>query len=206
MPLHADLYVDKIDLDRHIGGATCDVCRVASPGEFIERLRSGQIRSGECPHWSAERIEAFRYALDAGETLPTIPSLEVPRPAEVGLFDLNEPTHDSPLLVTGNSSLTHEVLLAVLSTATAPMWMLSVETGGHTVDMSMVYRTLTAEGVARAVAGEERLADTFVGRVILPGLAGPLAEPLSALLGPRVEVGPICAAELPLFMGPAWQT
>lgn len=205
MPLHADLYVDKIDLDRHVGGQTCRICRVASLDELVERLRSGQISAGKCPHWSAERIEAFRYALDAGESLPTIPSLEVPRPAEVGLFDLNEPTHESPLLVTGNSSLTHEVLLAVLSTATAPMWMLSVDTGGHTVDMSMVYRTLTTEGVARAMAGEDRLGDAFVGRVILPGLAEPLAEPLSALLGPHVELGPICAAELPLFLGPAWR-
>ncbi len=204
MPLHADLYVDQIDLARYAGGEVCQVCRVDSLEELVARLRSGAICGGRCPHWPAERVAAFRYALDAGESLPTIPSLDVPRPTEVGLFDLNEPDDGSPLLITGNSRLTHDVLLAVLSTTTAPAWLLSVDTGGHTVDMAMVYKTLTAVGIAEAITGHPGLTDGFTGRVLLPGLAESLAEPLSISLGRPVEVGPICAAELPLFFGSAW--
>jgi len=201
MALEADLYLDRIDWARHADTETCQVCRVDSLGELLDRLRSGRICGGQCPHWPRERVEAFRSAIDAGQVLPTIPSLSVPRPTEAGLLDLNGPTAVSPLLVTGNSQLTHEVLLAVLSTTTAPMWMLSVDTAGHTVDMSLVYDTLTAEAVSEA---HQSHGQDLTGRIILPGLAERLAAPLSKMLGRPAEVGPVCAAELPLFFASEW--
>jgi len=204
MPLYADLYLDRIDLTRHTGTETCQVCHVDSLAELLERLRSGQFCPGQCPHWPRERVEAFQMAVGTGMVLPRIPSLDVPRPAEVGLFDVNAPTALSPMLITSNSRLTHEVLLSVLSTTSAPMWMVSVDTGGHTLDMSLVYKTFTPVAIAEAVrAGDPGAAD-FTGRVILPGLAENLARPVSDMLGRSVEVGPICAAELPLFFGSDW--
>lgn len=200
MPLHADLYLDRIDLTRYAGAETCQVCRVDSLEELLDRLRSGQFCPGQCPHWPRERVEAFRLAIDAGKSLPTIPSLTVPRPTESGLFELNAPVADSPVLITGNSQLTHEVLLAVLSTTAAPMWMLSVDTGGHTVDMSLVYGTLTPQTLAHAIQTDDSLANNLTGRFILPGLAESLAAPASEILDRQVEVGPVCAVELPLFL------
>lgn len=204
MPLYADLYLDQIDLALYFGTETCQVCRVDSLEELLDRLRSGQVCSGQCPHWPRERIEAFQTAINAGEILPAIPSLDTPRPTEPGLFGLNEPTAVSPILVTGNSQLTHEVLLAVLSTTTAPMWILGVDTGGHTVDMSLVYATLTLKTIAAALLTAGSRADDITGRIILPGLAETLAAPLSKMLDRPVEIGPICAAELPLFFGSDW--
>ena len=204
MPLNADLYLDRIDLTRYAAGETCQVCRVDSLDELLDRLRSGRFCEGRCPHWPAERIEAFRTAIDAGRMLPSIPSLEVPRPAEAGLIGLNEPTAAAPVLVTGNSRLTHEVLLAVLSTTAAPMWMLAVDTGGHTVDMSLVFDTLTPEAVATALRDNASRQQELTGRIILPGLAADLAAPVSKMLDRPIETGPICAAELPLFFGREW--
>jgi hypothetical protein len=204
MPIHADLYLDRIDLTRYLGTETCQVCRVDSLSELVDRLRSGQFRRGQCPHWPRERVEAFQMAIDAGKVLPQTPALDVPRPAGVGPFDVNGATTVSPVLITGNSRLTHEVLLSVLSTTTAPMWMVSVDTGGHTVDMALVYKTLTPKAIADAVRADESEAEDFRGRIILPGLAEKLAAPVSELLGRPVEVGPVCAAELPLFFGSDW--
>ena len=204
MPLYADLYLDRIDLTRHAGKETCRVCHVDSLAELLDRLRSGQFCPGQCPHWPRERVEAFEMAIDAGKTLPRIPALGVPQPAGAGLVDVNGPTEVSPVLVTGNSRLTHEVLLAVLSTTTAPTWMVSVDTGGHTVDMSLVYQTLTPQAVAAAMGAGDSRAGALTGRIILPGLAAKLAAPVSEMLGRPVEVGPICAAELPLFFGTDW--
>jgi len=204
MPLYADLYLDRIDLTRYAGSPTCEICRVGSLEELVERLRSGQFCAGQCPHWPSERVEAFRTAIDAGKLLPSIPSLTVPRPTEAGRFPLNDPTAGSPVLITGNSQLTHEVLLAVLSTTTAPIWLLAVDTAGHTVDMALVYKTLTPEAIAEAFKTGGNQGHDSAGRIILPGLAGSLAGRVSELLGRGVEVGPVCAAELPLFFGPDW--
>jgi CO dehydrogenase/acetyl-CoA synthase gamma subunit (corrinoid Fe-S protein) len=199
MPLHADLYLDRIDLSRYADTETCQVCRVDSQAELLDRLRSGKLCSGRCPHWPRERIEAFQMAVNAGQTLPTIPSLQVPRPTAAGWFGLNEPSAESPALITGNSQLTHEVLLAVLSTMTAPLWMVAVDTGGHTVDMSLVYGTLTTEAIAGAFQTDESRSPHFTGRIILPGLAETLSGPVCQTLDRSVEVGPICVAEIPLF-------
>lgn len=204
MALHADLYLDRIDFARYAGAETCQVCRADSMAELLDRLRSGQFCAGQCPHWPRERIEAFQMAIEAGEMLPAIPSLGIPRPIEAGLLDLNDPSEASPVLVTSNSRLTHEVLLAVLSTTSAPMRMLSVDTGGHTVDMSLVFQTLTPEAVVDALQADGSQVSDCVGRIILPGLAETLVTPLSQILDRRVEVGPICAAELPLFFGADW--
>jgi len=204
MPLNADLYLDQIDLSRHAGTAACEVCRVDSIEELVDRLRAGRIGGGACPHWPRERIEAFRTAVDAGEILPVIPSLQVPRPAEAGLIELNGPADHAPVLITGNSQLTHEVLLAVLSTTAAPMRMLSVDTGGHTVDMSLVYRTLTPEAVVEALKSTTLPPDGVAARIVLPGLAASLVDPVADRLGRPIELGPVCAAELPLFFGSDW--
>lgn len=203
MPLHADLYLDRIDLARYTGTEMCQICHVDSHEELLARLRSGQVCPGQCPHWPRERIEAFQSAIDAGQNLPTVPSLTVPRPTDAGLFGLNAPTINSPVLITSNSQLTHEVLLAVLSTTTAPMWILSVDTCGHTVDMSLVFGTLTPQAIANALRADDSLANNLTGQLILPGLAESLAAPTSELIGRQVHIGPVCAAELPLFL--AWQ-
>ncbi|NQT40532.1 MAG: hypothetical protein HQ581_23775 [Planctomycetes bacterium] len=204
MPLHADLYLDRIDLSRHAGHQTCQVCHVDSLAELLDRLRLGQVCGGQCVHWPSERVEAFRTAIDAGEILPVIPSLDVPRPTEIGRIEFNGPTADSPVLVTGNSRLTHEVLMAVLSTTTAPLWMISVDTAGHTLDMSLVFKTFTPRAIAAALGAGTSTEPAFTGRIILPGLAGGLAGAVSEMLDRDVEVGPICAAELPLFFGNHW--
>jgi hypothetical protein len=200
MPLSADLYLDRMDLSRHVDTETCQVCRVDSLAQLIDRLRAGQLCAGQCPHWPRERVEAFRVAVEAGQVLPAIPSLSSPRPTDVGWFDLNGPKSGSPVLITGNSQLTHQVLLAALSTITAPLWMVSVDTGGHTVDMSLVYQTLTPEAVMAALKEGEDWERDLARRVILPGLAEGLATPVAKMIGRPVEVGPICAAELPLWL------
>jgi len=204
MPLHADLYLNRIDLAAHAGADVCQVCRVDSLEELLGRLRSGQICSGACPHWPQERIDAFRLAMDADQILPTIPSLDVPTPTGAGLIALNEPVTSSPILITGNSRLTQEVLLAVLSTTTTSMWMACVDTGGHTVDMALVFRTLTPEAIVSAMQDDAFGAQNLEGRIILPGLAEQFAASISSVLCRHVEVGPICAAELPFFFGEMW--
>jgi hypothetical protein len=203
MSPNANLYLDRMDLAGYAGGPVCSLCRVDSFADLIERIRSGERAQGLCPHWPAWRREAFRLAVSAGEYLPGVPALEFPRPAEVGVIELNGAGPASPVLVSGNSEFTQAVLLAVVSRTVTPLRLLLVDTLGHTVDMALVFGEFK---VGRTVAGLEGCgAGAGSGaRVILPGLAWGLAPEVSAALGREVEVGPVCAAELPLYLGPAW--
>ena len=49
-------------------------------------------------------------------------------------------------------------------------------------------------------AGAQRLP-----RLVLPGLASGMETEIASATGFRVEVGPVCAAELPLFFGAEWK-
>jgi len=147
------------------------------------------------------RFLPLLWAARPDEILPEVEVLQLPNAGPTGFFPINHPKQDSPILVSGNSRLTDEVLTAVLSTTLSPFWYLVVDTDGHTVDMAMVYETFTAERVVQMLIREE--ADQIAARstLFLPGLAAQIRDNLVQTSGRSVVVGPVCAAELPLFFG-----
>jgi CO dehydrogenase/acetyl-CoA synthase gamma subunit (corrinoid Fe-S protein) len=72
--------------------------------------------------------------------------------------------------------------------------------------MSMVYRSFAPQRLDQGLT-THRLASRLRHRqLIIPGVVGPLKEELAAYTGWDIRVGPICVAELPLFLGEAgWQ-
>jgi CO dehydrogenase/acetyl-CoA synthase gamma subunit (corrinoid Fe-S protein) len=103
--------------------------------------------------------------------------------------------------VSGNSKLTGEVLTAVLSTTLSPFWYLVVDTDGHTVDMAMVYEALTAERIMKGLFQEKLDRIAPESTLFLPGFAASIRDQLAEQSGRPVTVGPVCAAELPIFFG-----
>jgi CO dehydrogenase/acetyl-CoA synthase gamma subunit (corrinoid Fe-S protein) len=96
------------------------------------------------------------------------------------------------------------VFLTVLGTTTASFFVLFIDTDGNTVDMSMIYHTFNAERVSKAFQ-ETRIEDKVSRKeVIIPGLAAPVKRDIETLTGWHVRVGPVCAAELPLFLSALW--
>ncbi len=135
------------------------------------------------------------------EVLPVVQSLELPRPVPPDLFEINEPGPDSPLLVTGNSEFTLAVVTGLLALTVSPFYLLVVDTRGDTVDMSMIYRSFTPQRLDQGLTAH-RLASRLRRRqLIIPGVRGPLKAELAAYTGWDIRVGPICVAELPLFLG-----
>ena len=135
-----------------------------------------------------------------------VQSLELPRPVPPDLFEINEPGPEAPLLVTGNSEFTLSVVTGLLALTISPFYLLLVDTRGDTADMSMVYRSFTPQRLDQGLTNH-RLAERLRDRqLIIPGVVGPLKEELAAYTGWDIRVGPICAAELPLFLGEdRWQ-
>jgi len=199
----ADLYLEQIDLSRYLSGQSCHQCGADSCRELIELLQQQGCDLTRVEP-DPDRRRQLERMLALGRELPRPPLLTTPRPFEPALLPLNDPGPDDPVLVTGNSELTQAVLMAVLSRTVSPLFVLFADTRGDTVDMALILGSMTAERLAGSAAELrlEQLAPS--GRLILPGLASGLVPELAERLQRPVEAGPVCAAELPLFLGESW--
>lgn len=203
--LFADLYVDRIELTSYLTPEECRGVGVSDCAALAAALKEGTIRPEDCPHLTPQKRYALTLALQAREIMPPVQSLELPRPLPPNLFEINEPDATSPVLVTGNSEFTLEVLAGVLATTISPLYLLMVDCRGDTVDMAMIYRSFTPQRLDQGIEAHGLPAKVKHRRLIIPGICGPLKEELAAYTGWEIQVGPICAAELPLFLGERWQ-
>ena len=204
--LYADLYVDKIDLAPYLTPEDCRGAGVTDGVQLAARLKEGLIRLQDCPNLTPGKRYALSLALRAAEILPPIQSLEFPRPVPPDLFEINDPGPEAPVLVTGNSEFTLSVLTGLLALTVSPFFLLQADTRGDTADMAMIYRSFTPQRLDQALEAH-KLADRLSHRqLIIPGVLAPLKEELAGYLtGWTIRPGPICAAELPLFLGDNWQ-
>jgi len=201
---NADLYISKIDFSRYLNRNDCSQCGFLSCDAFILALKKGEAGPRECSFISRNNTYAFEAVRKIEESWPEVPLLTHPRPAFTGLVELNQPDERSLMLISGNNEYTEQVLLTVLGTTVCPFYVLFVDTDGNTVDMAMIYKTLTAERIRDALksnAPEEKVA---AREILLPGLASSIKSETETLTGWKVGLGPVCAAELPLFFADIW--
>ncbi len=198
--IRADLYEKSIHIDSYVSSGDCRACGFHSRAEFIDSLRAGRLKPSQCKI-ARIRFLPLLWAARPNEILPEVEVLQLPNPGPTGFFPINQPEKNSPILVSGNSKLTVEVLTAVLSTTLSPFWYMVMDTDGHTVDMAMVYEALTAERVTKVLTREKADQIAPESTLFLPGFAAPIRDTLAEQSGRSVTVGPVCAAELPLFFG-----
>jgi CO dehydrogenase/acetyl-CoA synthase gamma subunit (corrinoid Fe-S protein) len=203
--LNANLYVDRIDLARYLTPEEVRLSGAQDARDLADRLKQGTLSLAECPFFSSVKRYALSLALRAAEILPPVQSLELPRPVPSDLFELNNPGPDSPVLLTGNSEFTLTVMTGLLATTVSPFYLLLVDCRGDTVDMAMVFRSFTSQRLSQALDAHRLAGRLAHRRLILPGVLAPLKDELAAYTDWEIQVGPICAAELPLFLGEAWQ-
>lgn len=200
----SDLYLDKIEFLKYLNKTDCAQCGVESCEEFIQALQKSTKKPQDCPFLNKNEIYAFELALKIPNLWPEVPLLVHPRPSMVGLIELNNPDSKSLVLITGNNEYTEQVFMTVLGTTVSPFYVLFVDTDGSTVDMAMIYQTLTAEKIYRALkeTGIDEKSDSK--KIIIPGFASPLREEIEIRTSWKVVTGPICVAELPLFLSEIW--
>lgn len=200
----ADLYLERLDLIKYLNKTDCAQCGITSCDKFISALRNGIKKPQDCPFLSKNEAYAFEVVLRVKDLWPEVPLLTHPRPSLTGLMELNRPNTESLVLISGNNEYTEQVLMTVLGTTIVPFFVIFVDTDGNTIDMAMIYQTLTAERVYNALkeTGVEKKAGKR--ELIIPGFAASIKEDIEKLTGWHVKVGPICAAELPLFLSEFW--
>jgi CO dehydrogenase/acetyl-CoA synthase gamma subunit (corrinoid Fe-S protein) len=201
---NADLYIDKIDFQRYLNQNDCVQCGFSSCNSFIEAIKRGEKFPRECSFIGRNKAYAFEAVRKIEESWPEVPLLTHPRPAFTGLIELNQPDKRSLMLVSGNNEYTEQVLLTVLGTTVCPFYVLFVDTDGNTVDMAMIYKTLTAERIRNALKINDPGEKVTTREILLPGLASSIKSETETLTGWKVSLGPVCAAELPLFLADIW--
>jgi len=202
--LLADTYPDRIDFLRYLPQTDCTECGAKACQEFVQDLKQGQKKPQDCPHLSENLYYPFQIALNADNFLPKFPCLTAPRPGPTGLVEINTPDDDSPILISGNNIHTQDVITSILSTTKSPFFLLFADTKGDTVDMAVILKCLTVEVISKEVVKSGVLDRTSRQDIIIPGLAAVVGDELKQSTGWNVIVGPICAAELPLFLADRW--
>jgi acetyl-CoA decarbonylase/synthase complex subunit gamma len=124
-----------------------------------------------------------------------------PIQVQPGIYEINAPKADSPVLVTTNFSITYFSVANEVEGSGLPAWLLVTDAEGMSVLTAWAAGKFDAERIAKAVK-EFNVADKVSRkRVVLPGhvavLSGELEEELS---GWDIRVGPREAVDLPAFM------
>jgi len=200
----SDAYLDRIDLLRYLPQTDCGECGVEDCEAFAEDLKHGRKKLGQCPGVAEDLFYPFHVVLQADRLLPKFECLMGPQPGPVGLVKINTPDADSPILISGNHVHTQDVIASILGTTRSPFFVFFADTKGDTVDMAVILDSLTSQGIRQAVLGSGLLDRVSHHEVLIPGLASVMSDELSQATGWKVTVGPVCAAELPLFFGDRW--
>ena len=193
--LKAWLYLDRMDLSRYWpenAGISWD--------DFLTQFRDGKTSIDNCAFLTSRQKQSFSIALEAENYLPQIPSIDVPQPIAPDLFALNEPGNNAPIIVTANNRLTFDVLATIWAQETIPAYFLLVDCGGNTVDMAIVFEKFTPEVLVDALEKSGAKDKVSHRKLLVPGLTSSLVVDFKESTGWDVEAGPVCAAEIPLFL------
>jgi acetyl-CoA decarbonylase/synthase complex subunit gamma len=124
-----------------------------------------------------------------------------PIQVQPGLYEINDPTPDDPLLVTTNFSITYFSVANEVESAGLPAWLLVTDAEGMSVLTAWAAGKFDAERIAKD-AKQFQVEEKIKRRdIVLPGhvavLSGELEEELP---GWDIRVGPREAVDLPAFL------
>lgn len=124
-----------------------------------------------------------------------------PIQVQPGVYEINNPTPESPVLVTTNFSITYFSVANEVESSGNPAWLLVTEAEGMSVLTAWAAGKFDAERIAKAVKGFNIESKIAKKRIVIPGhvavLSGELEEELP---GWEIRVGPREAVDLPGFM------
>jgi acetyl-CoA decarbonylase/synthase complex subunit gamma len=124
-----------------------------------------------------------------------------PIQVQPGLYEINSPKPESPVLVTTNFSITYFSISNEVEGAGLPAWLLVADAEGMSVLTAWAAGKFDADRIAKAVKNTNVESKISRKRLILPGaVATLLGEVEETLSGWQVEVGPREAVDAPGFL------
>jgi acetyl-CoA decarbonylase/synthase complex subunit gamma len=148
---------------------------------------------------SESKPELLYPLLVLRENIYTVP--QKPIQVQPGIYEINGPKPDSPVLVTTNFSITYFAVANEVEGSGLPAWLLVTDAEGMSVLTAWAAGKFDAERIAKAIKGFDVASKVSRKRMVLPGhvavLSGEVEEELP---GWEVRVGPREAVDLPAFM------
>jgi acetyl-CoA decarbonylase/synthase complex subunit gamma len=124
-----------------------------------------------------------------------------PIQVQPGIYEINAPKPESPVLVTTNFSITYFSVANEVEGSGLPAWLLVTDAEGMSVLTAWAAGKFDAERIAKAVKGFNVADKVARKRVVLPGHVAVLSGELEAELPDwEIRVGPREAVDLPAFM------
>jgi acetyl-CoA decarbonylase/synthase complex subunit gamma len=124
-----------------------------------------------------------------------------PIQVQPGIYEINAPKPESPVLVTTNFSITYFSVANEVEGSGLPAWLLVTDAEGMSVLTAWAAGKFDAERIAKAVKGFNVADKVSRKRVVLPGHVAVLSGELEAELPDwEIRVGPREAVDLPAFM------
>jgi len=124
-----------------------------------------------------------------------------PIQVQPGVYEINAPKPESPVLVTTNFSITYFAVANEVEGSGLPAWLVVTDAEGMSVLTAWAAGKFDAERIAKAIKGFNVADKVSRKRIVLPGhvavLSGEVEEELP---GWEVRVGPREAVDLPAFM------
>lgn len=124
-----------------------------------------------------------------------------PIQVQPGLYEINDPRPESPVMVTTNFSITYFSVANEVEGSGLPAWLLVTDAEGMSVLTAWAAGKFDAERIAKAVKQFDVASKVSNKRIVLPGhvavLSGELEEELPDW---EVRVGPREAVDIPMFM------
>jgi acetyl-CoA decarbonylase/synthase complex subunit gamma len=128
-----------------------------------------------------------------------------PIQVEPGIFPINKPNADSPVLITTNFSITYFAVANEMESSGLPAWLLVADAEGMSVLTAWAAGKFDAEKIAKTVKNTGIAEKVSHRKVVIPGhvavLMGELEEELP---GWQIKVGPREAVDLPRFLKTGW--
>jgi acetyl-CoA decarbonylase/synthase complex subunit gamma len=121
-----------------------------------------------------------------------------------GLYPVNAPGRNAPVLLTVNFSLTYFTLLGYLEAAGVPCFLFIVDTEGMSVLTAVAGGKLTETLVADAIKAVDLEGQVDHRILIIPGYAAPLSGKIEEETEWEVRVGPRDAAEIGEYLETEW--
>jgi acetyl-CoA decarbonylase/synthase complex subunit gamma len=124
-----------------------------------------------------------------------------PIQVQPGIYEINSPKPESPVLVTTNFSITYFAVANEVEGSGLPAWLVVTDAEGMSVLTAWAAGKFDAERIAKAVKEFDLASKVNKKQIVLPGhvavLSGELEEELP---GWEIRVGPREAVDLPAFM------